>query len=290
MKNVNVVFEEYKEEYDKKYSQAIELNTKLNNVLSASLKDVQLLCKEYTFKSNVSSILEALKNKDKTFTFKKLTVLLKDDVTNPGYSFLLFKLQIIFRIYTRLYHSNMAIEVLKYSRMPYITFNHFNTNLNLEMSKSILRGYSFPIGLRKVNIGSIHIQRITRKFDETGTPKDKSVNWEESKKFKQALIDKGIAVYNKDTCPDGKKWFIYHTDEYVYYINWKVSIYIHKFIKFFKFKPTIFINTKNRLSSDILDDFNTDVESIINNPKLGFANKLQLILKHDPSYGLKYNN
>ena len=40
--------------------------------------------------------------------------------------------------------------------------------------------------------------------------------------------------------------------------------------------------------TDLLDDYNVDVEDIINNPKLGFSTKLNMILKKDSTYAQTY--
>jgi len=233
----------------------------------------------------------SLTNDDNTFVRRDnahiLTCIALDN-EHPKQKLLLFKVRLLITLSTRLYYSTQRLVKYKNMKMPYYSFNYLNTAINTEMAKSILRGYNFNFGIGSVNMGSIRVEEVERKFDEEGYPTDRSINWEESKILKQALIADGIEVYNKESKPNGRKWFVYHTEPYIYYINWFISMYSHKMIKFFKFEPTAFINTKNRANSDILDDYNIDVEDIINNPKLGFSTKLNNIIKKDPSYVLTY--
>ena len=64
------------------------------------------------------------------------------------------------------------------------------------------------------NLSTISIVRRER------DPRSPRVDWGESNKYKQELLDNGEEIYDHIT-ELGKKWFIYHTDEFYckYYWN-----------------------------------------------------------------------
>jgi len=296
MTNVNVTYGVYDEKVNNLYDKEFALNESLKVIVATAIADLRLLNARYKYASDIERIISKFttsdyRNFDTPYVNTRDTIVMNHtfaDKTNVKYNMLLFKCRLLLSATIRLFHSNNRLVKYKNMKMPYYSFNYLNTAVNNEMAKSILRGYNFNFGVGVVNMGTIKVQEIERKYNEDGTPTDKSINWEESNLLKQALIADNIEVYNKETSPNGRKWFIYHTEPFVYYINWVISMYSHKMIKYFKFEPTAFINTKNRSSSDILDNYNIDVEDIINNPKLGFTTKLNTLLKKDPSYALTY--
>jgi len=287
MKSINTIYEPYDNKVNKLYHREVELNDSLKANIESCISDLSMLEKK-GFNTNIISLINLIKS-DKLPTLNHVYGYITADTKHNKYELLKFKSRILFISLQRLYKSNERLAIYTAMRMPYNSFNCLNTAINLEMSKSILRGYSFKLGLGVIRIGNIQVDRVERKFDSDGHPVDRSINWEESNKFKKALIDNGIKVYNKETEPTGRKWFIYHDEPIIHYINWQISVCVNKFIKFFKFEPTSFINTKNRVISDVLDE-DVDVEDIINNNKLGFSTKLNVILKHDPSYALKFQS
>jgi hypothetical protein len=296
MKNINVVFDTFDTKACALYDKELALNNKLIDIVAMTVADITILHKKYSFKTNLIQLISYIeltsdRNTDYLLDKNKESLvrsLIEADVDHPKYKMLAFKVRILIISNVRLFHNTNRLAYYKSLKMPYLSFNYLNTAINNEMSKSILRGYDFNLGIGEVKIGVIGIDKIERKFDETGLPTDRSIDWGESNKFKKTLIEQGIEPYNKETAPNGKHWFLYHTEPYIYYINWRISMYAHRLIKFFKFDPNSFINTKNRLISDVLDEYNTDSEDIINNSKLGFSNKLNILLKHDPSYALKF--
>jgi hypothetical protein len=296
MTNVNAIYASYDDKMTALYDKEFSLNTSLTTAVASTISDLRMLQHKYSFTTNIDTLITLIEttaknNEDSIFVKRNnhnVKTILSSDIEHPKFKMLEFKTKLLFTLSVRLYHSTTRLTKYKNMKMPYYSFNYLNTALNVEMSKSILRGYAFNFGLEQVGMGQIKVQEIERKFDRDGYPTDKSINWDESNKFKQALIEEGIEVYNKETTPNGKKWFIYHTEPFIYYINWCISMYSHAAIKLFKFEPTAFINTPNRTSADVLDDYKVDVEDIINNSKLGFITKLNTLLKKDPSYALTY--
>jgi len=295
MTNVNAIYGQYDDKMTALYNKELVLTTSLESTVTATIADLYFLKEKYKLNTDIDNVVayiedSAKKNEETIFVKRSnhaLKVLLMSDTSHAKYSTLEFKVKLLFTTSTRLHYSKERLNRYKNMKMPYYSFNYLNAAVNVEMTKSILRGYRFNFGLESISMGQIKVEEIERKFDADGYPTDRSINWDESNKCKQALLEQGIEVYSKDK-PTGKKWFIYHTEPYIYYINWCISVWSHKCIKLFKFEPTTFINTKTRTSADVLDDFNTDVEDIINNPKLGFATKLSILLKKDPSYALTY--
>lgn len=287
MRSINIIYEPYRTKVNRLYLQERDLNDRLTTNVTSCIDDIRTLSTK-GFNTNTDKLIKLIQA-DKVSTLRFIYNYIADDTKNDKYELLKFKFRVLFVSYTRLICSNNRLSTYTAMRMPYNVFNCLNTHMNLELSKSILRGYSFKLGMGYVKLGDIRVVQIERKFDNEGHPVDRSINWDESKKFKQALIKEGIEVYNKETTPNGRKWFIYHDDPIIHYINWDIYVCINKFIKFFKFEPTMFVNTKNRVISDVLDQ-DVDIEDIINNTKLGFSTKLNVVLKHDPSYALKFRN
>jgi hypothetical protein len=66
------------------------------------------------------------------------------------------------------------------------------------------------------NLSTLSIMRIKRNY------KNPQVNWNESNKYKEELLEAGESIYSKDN-PDGIKWFIYHDEDWYCRFYWKKS-------------------------------------------------------------------
>lgn len=91
-----------------------------------------------------------------------------------------------------------------------ITYKQFSTvvkDFNKKVSLEILDGYIF-----KSPIGKIEIRKRERKVA--------AIDWNESKKYRADLIAEGKIPFNKDTAPDGIKWFKYFTHNMDYLWKW----------------------------------------------------------------------
>ena len=116
----------------------------------------------------------------------------------------------------------------------------------------------------------------------------RKINWKETKLAKQEIIDSGKIPYNKQSNPDGEKYFKYYTDAYYFWLiitNKSTKI---KNIRNFFFRPYKYNNYKNRTTDGVLEDFKT-VEEICLSDKLGTINKLFLARKLDPLIEMNYD-
>ncbi len=84
------------------------------------------------------------------------------------------------------------------------------TFLRLSMD-DIVQGGSLHIGY---HVGKLQVYRIKRSFRRP------IVDWGETRKYKQQLIDEGKPLFDKET-GEGNKWLVYNTDEYYYGLVWK---------------------------------------------------------------------
>ena len=147
------------------------------------------------------------------------------------------------------------IESLKKDLIKYKQYAFIVRMFNEEVSDLIIKeGYKLKLGFK---LGEIRIRK--RKRLDWKRP----INWGESNKTRQAIIDQGDIPYNKETNPDGKKWIIYYNDKYGYYWYWsKYQCYcknrdsysflptqgptgnIKKLNQYRKFNPSVELNYK----------------------------------------------
>lgn len=189
-----------------------------------------------------------------------------------------------FRIYARYNRLQHMLSEIKASYIPFTTFSLILKTYNDRIIHSVLKGNTFPMG----QLGSLSVTRKPRLFhlDESVGVITKNINWHESNKKRQELIDQGITPYDKNTAPDGVKWFIYHDEPYTYWYKWIRSKWIRN-KKVIKFTPTNFINTPDRDHQTIIANAKT-IDDIIKTDKLGNMNKLQTLVKYSPSIASTY--
>tara|TARA_R110000765_G_scaffold345237_1_gene435506 strand:- start:20 stop:496 length:477 start_codon:yes stop_codon:yes gene_type:complete len=82
-------------------------------------------------------------------------------------------------------------------------FRDICSTFNIESINYILEGGKFKLGS---NLSTISIIRLSRNNSKP------MINWGESNKYKQELLDEGKKLYNHKT-GEGHKWYIYYTDE-----------------------------------------------------------------------------
>lgn len=109
-------------------------------------------------------------------------------------------------------HFDSKIENLKTKIVSFKQYKFLVSLFNETISDLIIReGYTFKLGH---HLGEIRIRKKRRH------PNKMPVNWNESLKTKQAIIDAGEVPYDKDTAPEGKKWLVRFTDKFGYYWYW----------------------------------------------------------------------
>ena len=90
-------------------------------------------------------------------------------------------------------------------------FRQICESFNMEVMNSILDGETFNMGH---NLSTLSVVRKER------DPRNPKVDWGESNKYKQELIEQGEELYNVIT-GKGTKWHIYYTDSYYCKFYWR---------------------------------------------------------------------
>lgn len=125
-------------------------------------------------------------------------------------------------IYKIAIDNNLLPKNIEYKDFYYIV-RDFNKSVS---NKIINDHYKFAFGL-----GLIEVLRTNRK--------GKSIDWHTSKQLKQALIDSGKTPFNKETAPEGEKWFVYFEGKDYFKWHWfkdKGCDFV-KNVKYYVFKP-----------------------------------------------------
>lgn len=138
------------------------------------------------------------------------------------------------------------------------------------VADKILDGNAFSLGK---SIGYIFINRFKKIFktNELGNIKNGVVNWKESNRIKQELIDKGEPLWDSIN-QTGKKWIVYYDDVWNYRWAWakKGGLCTIRNNTAYSFSPTS-------------DNTYKGAET-----KLGNRSKLVKLLKENPNQYLKY--
>ena len=90
-------------------------------------------------------------------------------------------------------------------------FRQICESFNMEVMNSILDGETFNMGH---NLSTLSVVRKER------DPRNPKVDWGESNKYKQELVEQGDELYNVLT-GKGTKWHIYYTDSYYCKFYWR---------------------------------------------------------------------
>ena len=90
-------------------------------------------------------------------------------------------------------------------------FRDICEEFNMAIINSILEGNTLDMGN---NLSTLSIVRKER------DPRNPKVDWGESNKYKQELLEQGKKLYNAET-GEGVKWHIYYTDSYYCKFYWR---------------------------------------------------------------------
>lgn len=169
---------------------------------------------------------------------------------------------------------------------PHKKHNTLIKDINFAISKAVLRGGKFPLG-----IGLLYIHESKRtSFDKP------LIDYDASNKNKEALIAEGKVPYDKYKNPDGVKYIVFFDREYDYW--WDIRR-IDKSIPNavdFSFMPSNTVNiehepgkfnTPSRRKEDFLAKCETN-DDIIDRVCIGTMNKLRFLLTFDKLIHLKY--
>lgn len=160
------------------------------------------------------------------------------------------------------------------SRIPRDIYYNLQETINWNISNSILKGdfYNFGRGL-----GRISIKYCKRNF------KKLVIDWGNSNKFKDSLIERGLTPYTKEE--GGAKWFIYHTDDDFCFWYWSKSGCSIKNFRYFTFRAI-------RTAKVGIDDWckTKTLQDILNIKNLGNFDRMIAIIKSNPKHKLLYQN
>ena len=186
------------------------------------------------------------------------------------------------------------------SALSNLVKDYFITVANLMLTE---RQFAYNINSRlRITIKGKPIKK--KKYDNNA--KKRSINWGESFKFLQEIAevydpallqrykDKFISrkefvsemkkyTYHKETNPSGKKWLIYNSNDYNYWVLLNKSIYCSKQEMMYAIIPNNNRHVNMPLDKYIKDVLKT-VNGVIKDTKLGFADKIRALAKVDNEY------
>jgi len=183
----------------------------------------------------------------------------------------------------RVKYLNGKIEELKTYLISKEDYIKINDSYNQELVKFLLDGNTYSLGSR---LGNIYIAGKARS--------KKSIDWGESNKYKQQLLDSGQIPYRKEDSEKAKArgedykgvmWYIYNYSKYVYHLKWTKPLFV-KNIKLFSFIPSIANNTK--MSIEKLKNCSNFKD--IPNLNIGMVQKIKLSTEYDNDHYRKYLN
>ena len=90
-------------------------------------------------------------------------------------------------------------------------FKDICSEFNIHIIEEILEGGEFNMGN---NLSTLSIKRVDR------DPRSPRVDWAESNKYKNELMEASTPLYDHKT-GSGTKWHVYYTDEYYCKYYWK---------------------------------------------------------------------
>ena len=101
--------------------------------------------------------------------------------------------------------------VLEHSSIDKKIFRDICEEFNIRIMEDVLEGSTFNMGN---NLSTLSIVRKER------DPRNPKVDWGESNKYKQELVEANKELYNAET-GQGIKWHIYYTDGYYCKFYWR---------------------------------------------------------------------
>jgi hypothetical protein len=116
----------------------------------------------------------------------------------------------------------------EYGHIEKEIFSDICHTFNMGIMDYILSGKEFNMGN---NLSTLSIVRRDR------DPRSPRIDWGESNKYKQELLEAGEALYDSIT-ELGAKWYVYHTDEFYCKYYWRKGKCKVKNKSVYRFDPT----------------------------------------------------
>lgn len=171
----------------------------------------------------------------------------------------------------------LLFERLNKCLMPYEVYLKMIGYTNLEIAKYILKGGYYVFG----SAGKLYIREKARTFLFMGKPVKLPVDWGNSNKYKNKLIEEGKVPFNTAKAPDGIKWHTYHNSDFAYWFWWEAGAIENR--GFFKFIPSKFVRRGNKKDLEF-----KSIDDIYNTTEIGNLNKMLELMKIDSLHYLNY--
>lgn len=175
------------------------------------------------------------------------------------------------------------IRRLENARMPLYVYLRTLKSVNLDIAAAILKGYSYRFGK---NLSFLEIMLKPRHKNPDSKFNHKVINWGESNKLKQQLINDGKTIRTKDN-PKGENWLIYYNDAFNCWWTWNKSYTTVKNKTKYSFKPTTGFHITGAINVEYGTNGET-IDEIVNTTEVGNVQKLQGLLRRDELYFLNY--
>lgn len=176
----------------------------------------------------------------------------------------------------------LAIERLNNCIMPYKAYVRLLDISNDNIARTILQGdiYTF-----NGSIGKLYIKEVPRTFTFKGTPITQPVDWGKTNAYKKELLAQGVTLYNAENAPNGKKWFVRHTNEINYWFWWEGGPIANRSL--FRFYPSKFCNFSHKFYLRFLANCK-NIDDILECHLLGNLNKMHILLNFDNTHYINY--
>ena len=112
--------------------------------------------------------------------------------------------------------------------LSYKAFVAVCTMFNVLAMAEIVKGKTLDMGAR---LARLSIIRLPRNFNKP------AIDWNETKKFKQELLDAGETLYSEDT-PHGVKYFVHFMTDWFIRFYWEKKNCLVPNKTFYAFRPT----------------------------------------------------
>lgn len=171
---------------------------------------------------------------------------------------------------------------LEKSIMPYHAYRDMIFAINREISKYILEGGSYTMGV----IGKIFIiEKANIQYADWSMPTGTRVDWAATKANKKKLQEQGISLYNEKLNPTGTKYFKYHNNDFDYWWSWLAGAVHNRSL--FRFYPNSYVHNMGR-SVDCYVAKAKSIDQILNTTAIGNEDKMRALIKFDSLWYLRY--